>query len=138
MTDAAPLVQPSLIQPQIPLPLLITGIAGVAGYNALHYFRAKYPGQVVGMRQADNRRLRGEGIVPCNAEDAAGLARLFDTYEFRSVLDCAGNCALRACELDPELAWVGVKHSGRGQTLSRLGYEPLTRPKSFHLRTELP
>jgi len=24
-----------------PLPLLITGVAGVQGYNALHYFRAK-------------------------------------------------------------------------------------------------
>jgi acyl-CoA reductase-like NAD-dependent aldehyde dehydrogenase len=36
--------------------------------------------------------------------------------------------------LDPELAWVGVKDSGRGVTLSRIGYEHLTRPKSFHLR----
>ena len=36
--------------------------------------------------------------------------------------------------LDPELAWTGVKDSGRGTTLSRLGYEGLTRPKSFHLR----
>ena len=88
-----------------PLPLLITGIAGVAGYNALHYFRARYPGQVVGVRQQDNWRLAGEGIVACNAEDPQGLARLFDQYGFRSVLDCAGNCALRACELDPELAW---------------------------------
>jgi acyl-CoA reductase-like NAD-dependent aldehyde dehydrogenase len=37
--------------------------------------------------------------------------------------------------LDPALAWTGVKDSGRGCTLSRLGYETLTRPKSFHLRT---
>lgn len=36
--------------------------------------------------------------------------------------------------LDPALAWVGVKDSGRGCTLSRVGYEHLTRPKSFHLR----
>jgi len=36
--------------------------------------------------------------------------------------------------LDPGLAWVGVKDSGRGCTLSKLGYEQLTRPKSFHLR----
>ena len=34
-----------------PLPLLITGIAGVAGYNALEYFSAMYPGQVVGLRR---------------------------------------------------------------------------------------
>ncbi len=37
--------------------------------------------------------------------------------------------------LDPELAWVGVKDSGRGCTLSVVGFENLTRPKSFHLRT---
>jgi len=36
--------------------------------------------------------------------------------------------------LDPALAWTGVKNSGRGCTLSRVGYEQLTRPKSFHLR----
>jgi len=39
--------------------------------------------------------------------------------------------------LDPALAWTGVKDSGRGCTLGRVGYEPLTRPKSFHLRTAL-
>ncbi len=38
--------------------------------------------------------------------------------------------------LDPALAWVGVKDSGRGCTLSKVGYEHLTRPKSFHLRTK--
>ena len=41
----------------------------------------------------------------------------------------------RADYLDPALAWTGVKDSGRGCTLSRIGYEQLTRPKSFHLRT---
>jgi dTDP-4-dehydrorhamnose reductase len=88
-----------------PLPLLITGVAGVAGYNALAYFQAKYPGQVIGIRQEDNWRLSGQGIVPCNAENRDGLARLFDEHGFASVLDCAGNCALKACELDPAMAW---------------------------------
>ena len=41
----------------------------------------------------------------------------------------------RADYLDPALAWTGVKDSGRGCSLSRVGYEQLTRPKSFHLRT---
>ena len=36
--------------------------------------------------------------------------------------------------LDPALAWTGVKDSGRGCTLSELGIETFTRPKSFHLR----
>lgn len=43
----------------------------------------------------------------------------------------------RADYLDPALAWTGVKNSGRGCTLSKLGYESLTRPKSFHLRTKI-
>jgi dTDP-4-dehydrorhamnose reductase len=89
----------------LPLPLLITGVAGVAGYNALDYFRARYPGQVIAIRQEDNWPLSGEGIVPCNAEDHGRLRALFDQYQFQSVLNCAGNCALRACELDSRLAW---------------------------------
>ena len=32
------------------------------------------------------------------------MARLFDRHQFASVLDCAGNCALKACELNPDLA----------------------------------
>jgi acyl-CoA reductase-like NAD-dependent aldehyde dehydrogenase len=40
----------------------------------------------------------------------------------------------RADYLDPGLAWTGVKDTGRGVTLSALGYENLTRPKSYHLR----
>lgn len=92
------------LPPRLPLPLLITGIAGVAGYNALHYFRAAYPGQVFGIRQTDNWRLTGDGVEVCNAEDRDGLARLFAKHRFQSVLNCAGNCALKKCELDPEMA----------------------------------
>ncbi len=89
----------------IPFPLLITGVAGVAGYNAFDYFSQRYPGRVVGIRQADNWKLSAPGIVACDAEDRDELTRLFDRWQFRSVLDCAGNCALRACELDTRLAW---------------------------------
>lgn len=46
-----------------------------------------------------------------------------------------GTCFMNRCDyLDPALAWTGVKHSGRGVSLSVLGYQHLTRPKSFHLR----
>jgi acyl-CoA reductase-like NAD-dependent aldehyde dehydrogenase len=49
-----------------------------------------------------------------------------------------GTWFMNRCDyLDPALAWVGVKNSGRGCTLSRVGYEHLTRPKSFHLRVKL-
>jgi acyl-CoA reductase-like NAD-dependent aldehyde dehydrogenase len=43
----------------------------------------------------------------------------------------------RADYLDPALAWTGVKDTGKGVTLSSLGYDHLTRPKSFHLRHTL-
>jgi len=46
-----------------------------------------------------------------------------------------GTFFLNRCDyLDPGLAWTGVKNSGRGCTLSSLGYQSLTRPKSFHLK----
>ncbi|RIA93882.1 aldehyde dehydrogenase [Glomus cerebriforme] len=46
-----------------------------------------------------------------------------------------GTWFMNRCDyLDPALAWVGVKNSGRGCTLSKFGFDYLTRPKSFHLK----
>jgi acyl-CoA reductase-like NAD-dependent aldehyde dehydrogenase len=46
-----------------------------------------------------------------------------------------GTWYLNRCDhLDPALAWTGVKDSGRGVSLSTLGFRAVTRPKSFHLR----
>lgn len=46
-----------------------------------------------------------------------------------------GTFFINRCDyLDPGLAWTGIKHSGRGCTLSQLGFDYLTRPKSFHLK----
>lgn len=48
-----------------------------------------------------------------------------------------GTWFMNRCDyLDPALAWTGVKNSGRGVTLSKTGYDALTRPKSFHLKLE--
>lgn len=86
------------------LPLLVTGIAGVAGYNAFRYFRARFGEQVIGTRRRDNWPLTGPGIVPCDADDANELKRLFDRYQFRAVLSAEGSCKLKSCELDPAMA----------------------------------
>ncbi len=60
--------------------------------------------------------------------DAGAAIRIGDRVE-------TGTWFMNRCDyLDPALAWTGVKDSGRGCSLSRLGYEALTRPKSFHLR----
>jgi acyl-CoA reductase-like NAD-dependent aldehyde dehydrogenase len=62
-------------------------------------------------------------------EDVEAAERIGDRIE-------TGTWYMNRCDyLDPALAWVGVKESGRGVTLSKVGYEHMTRPKSFHLRT---
>jgi acyl-CoA reductase-like NAD-dependent aldehyde dehydrogenase len=64
-------------------------------------------------------------------QDEAAALNIGDALE-------TGTCFMnRADYLDPALSWVGVKDSGRGCTLSQMGYEHLTRPKSFHLRTAI-
>ena len=46
-----------------------------------------------------------------------------------------GTVFMNRCDyLDPYLTWTGVKETGRGTALSKLGFEALTQPKSFHLR----
>jgi acyl-CoA reductase-like NAD-dependent aldehyde dehydrogenase len=46
-----------------------------------------------------------------------------------------GTVYMNRCDyLDPGLAWTGVKDTGRGASLSPIGYASLTRPKSYHLR----
>jgi dTDP-4-dehydrorhamnose reductase len=97
-----PLAFPESFAPR--LPLLITGITGVAGYNAFHYFQKRYPGRVVGTRPRKTCRLTGPSIVALDAEDAEGLSDLFRTCRFGSVLNAVGNCALKSCELDPAMA----------------------------------
>jgi acyl-CoA reductase-like NAD-dependent aldehyde dehydrogenase len=46
-----------------------------------------------------------------------------------------GTVYMNRCDaLDPSLPWTGVKDSGRGSTLSVLGFEHLTRPKAWNFR----
>ena len=60
--------------------------------------------------------------------DAARAETLGDALE-------TGTVFLNRCDyLDPALAWTGVKQSGRGCTLSQVGFEQLTRPKSYHFK----
>ncbi|KAJ4477412.1 succinate semialdehyde dehydrogenase [Lentinula aciculospora] len=49
-----------------------------------------------------------------------------------------GTVFLNRCDyLDPALAWTGVKDSGRGISLSRFGYDQLTRAKSVHMKIKI-
>ena len=89
------------------------------------------------------------GIMPVAGDDEAlalmndsdfGLTASIWTRDAEAALRLGeqletGTVFMNRCDyLDPALAWTGVKNSGRGCTLSTVGYEQLTRPKSFHLR----
>lgn len=50
----------------------------------------------------------------------------------------AGTFFVNRCDyLDPELVWTGVKNTGRGCTLSKLGFDNFTRAKSFHIKNNI-
>jgi acyl-CoA reductase-like NAD-dependent aldehyde dehydrogenase len=73
-------------------------------------------------------------------DSAYGLTAAIWTADADAALSIGGRVEtgtwfMNRCDyLDPALAWTGVKDSGRGCTLSSVGYEQLTRPKSYHLR----
>jgi acyl-CoA reductase-like NAD-dependent aldehyde dehydrogenase len=96
-------------------------------------------GPVIGIMPVDND---GEAVELMN-DSAYGLTASVWTTDVDAAIAIGdrvdtGTWYLNRCDyLDPALAWTGVKDSGRGVTLSTLGYQALTRPKSFHLRTEL-
>ncbi|HKQ73853.1 MAG TPA: aldehyde dehydrogenase family protein [Blastocatellia bacterium] len=92
------------------------------------------------------------GIMPVKDDDEAirlmndsryGLTASIWTTDVDAALRIgdqinAGTWYMNRCDyLDPALAWAGIKDSGRGCTLSKLGFEAFTRPKSFHLRLNL-
>jgi acyl-CoA reductase-like NAD-dependent aldehyde dehydrogenase len=92
------------------------------------------------------------GIMKVRSDDEAvklmndsryGLTAAIWTSDEKAALSIGervetGTWFMNRCDyLDPELAWTGVKDSGRGCTLSPLGFIYLTRPKSFHLRTTI-
>jgi acyl-CoA reductase-like NAD-dependent aldehyde dehydrogenase len=89
------------------------------------------------------------GIMPVSGDEEAirlmndsqyGLTASIWTSDVDAALQIGeqvetGTWFMNRCDyLDPALAWTGVKNSGRGCTLSTVGYEALTRPKSFHLK----
>jgi acyl-CoA reductase-like NAD-dependent aldehyde dehydrogenase len=93
-------------------------------------------GPAVGIMQVES----DEHAVTLMNDSRYGLTASIWTQDANKALEMGnqivtGTCFMNRCDyLDPALAWVGVKDSGRGYALSTFGYEPLTRPKSFHLR----
>jgi len=89
------------------------------------------------------------GIMPVSGDDEAialmndsefGLTAAVFTQDENAAIEIGnkietGTWFMNRCDyLDPALAWTGVKNSGRGCTLSSVGFEHMTRPKSYHLK----
>ena len=93
-------------------------------------------GPVVGIMKVENDE---EAIALMNDSEFGLTASVF-TQDIDAAVTIGeqletGTFFVNRCDyLDPALAWTGVKNSGRGCTLSALGYESLTRPKSFHIK----
>ena len=96
------------------LPLLVLGLPGIPGFNAFFYFQKLFPGQVIGMVPPNALKLLDlceanqspsaiPGLIPADPENPQDLADLFEKYRFRSVIDASGWCALKPCELNPEM-----------------------------------
>lgn len=55
-------------------------------------------------------------------------------YEIAKQVE-AGTCFVNRCDFpSPDLAWTGWKNSGKGQTLSKFGFDQFVKLKSFHLK----
>jgi acyl-CoA reductase-like NAD-dependent aldehyde dehydrogenase len=105
--------------------------------HSMSVMREESFGPVVGIMPVDT----DEEAVALMNDSPYGLTASIWTADADAALVlggrvATGTCFMNRCDyLDPALAWTGVGDSGRGCTLSPLGYQQLTRPKSFHLKT---
>lgn len=105
--------------------------------HGMSLMREESFGPVIGIMPVDNE---DEGVRLMNDSPYGLTASIWseDLARAESLAHrtTAGTVYANRCDyLDPALAWVGIKDSGHGCTLSHLGFLHLTRPKSFHLRT---
>jgi acyl-CoA reductase-like NAD-dependent aldehyde dehydrogenase len=107
--------------------------------NSTPVMREEIFGPVAGIMKVQS----DEQAIALMNDSAYGLTAAIWTSDADAALSIGdrvetGTWFMNRCDyLDPALAWVGVKDSGRGCTLAVVGYEHLTRPKSFHLRTHV-
>nr|WMC95914.1 aldehyde dehydrogenase family protein [Aminobacter aminovorans] len=96
-------------------------------------------GPIVGIMKVRNDE---EAIALMNDSPYGLTASIWtaDTEHAISVGDRVetGTVFMNRCDyLDPALVWTGVKDTGKGAALSQIGYDNLTRPKSYHLRERI-
>lgn len=83
---------------------MVCGIAGVSGYNAFYWFRERYGDYVIGQRPRRNWNLTGQNIVGHDLSEVERIKQIIEKHNIRTIVNCGGSCALKACECDPEMA----------------------------------
>lgn len=113
------------------MPQILTNVT-----HDMRVMRDESFGPVVGIMKVSND---DEAIQLMNDSDFGLTASLWtaDTARAAAIgrqIETGTVFMNRADYLDPGLCWTGCKDTGRGAALSSLGYQSLTRPKSYHLK----
>jgi acyl-CoA reductase-like NAD-dependent aldehyde dehydrogenase len=104
--------------------------------HSMSVMREESFGPVVGIMKVSNDE---QALALINDSDlgltaSVWTADLVAAEQLGNQIETGTVFANRCDYLDPALAWTGVKNTGRGITLSSLGYAQLTRAKSFHFK----
>jgi len=104
--------------------------------HSMNIMREESFGPVIGIMRVQND---DEAIALMN-DSPYGLTACLWTQDIGAAQSIGhrietGTVFMNRCDyVDPTLVWSGVKDTGSGIALSRLGFGPYTRPKSFHLK----
>ena len=104
--------------------------------HGMSLMRAENFGPVVGIMKVNSD---DEAVALMNDSEFGLTASLWTGDPDRAAQVGArietGTVFMNRCDyLDPGLCWTGRKNTGRGGALSHIGYQNLTRPKSYHLK----
>jgi acyl-CoA reductase-like NAD-dependent aldehyde dehydrogenase len=105
--------------------------------HSMRMMREESFGPVIGIMAVDGD---DDAVALMNDSDYGLTASIWTTdldaaQAIGRRIDTGTVYANRCDYVDPALAWTGVKDTGHGCTLSPLGFDAITRPKSFHLRS---
>jgi len=132
---ATPMIDPALFPEDdggtYLMPQILTNVD-----HSMRVMRDESFGPVVGIMKVSSD---AEAIALMNDSEFGLTASLWTSDASRAAaigaeLETGTVFMNRADYLDPALCWTGCKNTGRGGALSVIGFQNLTRPKSYHLK----